>query len=86
MKAVMQAGLVGEFETAEGIVRAAHELRKLGYKNISANDLVSMRIHRVTPEYIRELEAAGYVKVPIEKMISMRIHGIDAKFIKKMAD
>jgi hypothetical protein len=36
MKAVMQAGLVGEFETAEGIVRAAHELRKLGYRSVDA--------------------------------------------------
>ena len=45
-----------------------------------------MRVHRVTPEFIRELEQAGSVKVPIDKMISMRIHGIDAKFIRKMAE
>jgi hypothetical protein len=37
-----------------------------------------MRIHRVTPEFIRELKAAGYSKVPVEKLVEMRIHKIDA--------
>jgi len=43
-----------------------------------------MRIHRVTPEYIRQLKKAGYSNIPVEKLISMRIHGVEPDFIKKM--
>jgi len=46
---------------------------------------MAMRIHGVTPAFIRQLEAAGYVKVPVEKLISMKIHGVDAKFIRSMS-
>jgi hypothetical protein len=36
MKKTMRAGVVGEFESAEAIVRAAHQLRKLGYRDLDA--------------------------------------------------
>jgi len=36
MRRTLKAGLVGEFESAEGIIRAVHELRKLGYKKMDA--------------------------------------------------
>jgi hypothetical protein len=43
-----------------------------------------MRIHEVTPDFIREVNAAGYRGVPVEKLISMRIAGVDGKYLKKM--
>lgn len=45
-----------------------------------------MRIHRVTPEYIRRLAAAGYRNVPVRKLIEMRIHGIEPELIDKLIE
>jgi hypothetical protein len=52
------------------------ELRALGYKDISAKDLIEMRIFGVTPDYIRKMEKAGYKGVPIEKMLKLRQSGL----------
>jgi hypothetical protein len=36
-----------------------------------------MRIHGVTPDYIRKLRSQGMTNLSIDQLVSMRIHGID---------
>jgi hypothetical protein len=56
-------------------VRAIEEL---GYHGVSADDLVAMRIHGVTPEYIRQMRQIGLTgKVSVDDWIALRIHGVD---------
>lgn len=43
---------------------------------------MAMRIHRVTPAYIREVATAGYTNVPVQKLTAMRINGIDGALIR----
>jgi hypothetical protein len=43
-----------------------------------------MRIHGVSPEFVRELQALGYNRVPVEELVSMRIHGVTIDYAKKM--
>jgi hypothetical protein len=45
---------------------------------------VKMRIHRVTPAFIREIHAAGFKAVSLEQLIRMRIHRVDGQFIKDL--
>jgi hypothetical protein len=42
-----------------------------------------MRIHGVSPGYIRDLKNAGFADIPVEKLVEMKIHGIDAEFVKR---
>lgn len=42
------------------------------------------RIHRVTPEFIRQLQAAGYADIPAKKLVQMRIHGVDGKYLNSL--
>jgi hypothetical protein len=43
-----------------------------------------MRIHGVTPEFIRELKSLGYPNVAVEDLVAMRIHHVTADFIRRV--
>jgi beta-lactamase regulating signal transducer with metallopeptidase domain len=51
-----------------------------GYKNLTVDDLISFKIHGVTPEYIRSVKAAGFQPTP-DDLVSMRIHGVETSQI-----
>lgn len=53
------------------------QLADLGYKNVEADDLVSMRIHRVTPKWIEKLRAKGIKDLSVKDLIKLRISGVD---------
>ena len=56
----------------------------LGYDSIPLDRLAEMRIHGVTPGFIRELEELGYDGLPIERLVEMRIHGATPDFARSM--
>ena len=43
----------------------------------AADQLVAMRIHGVSPEFISEMKSRGMKDLTIDKLVSLRIHGID---------
>ncbi len=59
------------------------EMRSLGFKDISADELVSTRIHKVTPEYVRETRAAGW-NLSLSQLQSSRIHGATPELMEEM--
>src|SRR5206468_7315716 len=45
-----------------------------------------MRIHGVTPEFIRRVEKAGYRHVPVDKLVQMRIFNVDPEMVRALDD
>ena len=43
-----------------------------------------MRIHKVTPQFIRSIHEVGYRTISIDQLVKMRIHKVDAQFIKDL--
>lgn len=70
------------FQVTPELVR---ELRDdLGFRDLSAEDLVNTRVHKVTPEYIRQMRAAGW-NLSLEELTTSRIHKATPEFAAQMA-
>jgi beta-lactamase regulating signal transducer with metallopeptidase domain len=55
----------------------------LGYKDLSVDQLISLKIHGVTTEYVRDLLAAG-LKLKVDEIVSFAIHGAQPADIVEM--
>jgi hypothetical protein len=60
-----------------------HEMRNLGFRNISNDEIVASRIHRVTPDYVRSMRAAGW-DLSLDELQSTSIHGATPEFAEEM--
>jgi hypothetical protein len=49
----------------------------LGYPHAPPDQLIALRIHGITPEYIEGLRSKGLQNLTLDQLISLRIHGVD---------
>ena len=59
-------------------------LATAGYQNLSVDQLITFKIHGVTPEFVREMEAVGLSHPTPDELVTMRIHGVNAEFVNKL--
>ncbi len=57
------------------------DFKALGYDTISVDDMISLKIHNVTPEFIKKYNAAGYKNIPLDKAIGLKIHNVTPEFM-----
>jgi hypothetical protein len=48
----------------------------LGFSRPSIDQLVAMRIHDITPDYIRKTRSLGLGNLTIDQLVRVRIHGV----------
>ncbi len=61
----------------------AGAIAALGYKDLSVDQLISLKIHGVTTEYVRQLLAAG-LKLKVDEIVAFAIHGANPADIVEM--
>jgi beta-lactamase regulating signal transducer with metallopeptidase domain len=66
----------------------AHEsyidgLKAAGLDNLSVDDLISLKVQGVTPEYVREMQAAG-LKANADDLVGMKVQGITPEYVKQL--
>jgi beta-lactamase regulating signal transducer with metallopeptidase domain len=59
-------------------------LAAAGYQNLSVDQLITFKIHGVTPEFVREMEAAGLGHPTADQLVTMKIHDVNAEFVNKL--
>ncbi len=50
----------------------------------SVNDLLQLRMHGITLDYVREARQAGYPNFTAEDYIQLRIHGVETAFLRDL--
>jgi len=60
------------------------EMKSAGFDNLDVDQLIAMKIHGVTAQYVHDMVAAG-VKVDVENVLSMRIQGVTPEYINQSA-
>ena len=58
-------------------------MEALGFKNLSVDELVSMKIQGVTPAYVKEIRDLG-LQPSAEELVGMRVQGITPEYVREM--
>jgi bla regulator protein blaR1 len=54
-----------------------------GFKNLTVDELISMKIQGVTPAYVKEMRQQGLQPTP-DELVGMRVQGITPEYIREM--
>src|ERR1700674_4283164 len=54
-----------------------------GFKNLTVDELISMKIQGVTPGYVKEMRELGLQPTP-DELVGMRVQGITPEYIREM--
>jgi hypothetical protein len=55
------------------------QLAALGYRNLTADDLVSLRIHGVSADYVRRLQQNGMTQLSADQLVRLRLAGFEPR-------
>ena len=55
------------------------QLGALGYRNLSADDLVALSIHGVTADYVRRLQQNGMNRLSADQLVRLRLAGFEPR-------
>jgi beta-lactamase regulating signal transducer with metallopeptidase domain len=59
-------------------------LQSAGLKDLTVDEIIALKIHGVTPDYIRELRAAG-IEASSPELVSLKIHQVTPDYIRGLA-
>jgi len=54
-----------------------------GFKNLTADELIGMKVQGITPAYVREIREQGFQPSP-DELIGMKVQGITPEYIREM--
>jgi beta-lactamase regulating signal transducer with metallopeptidase domain len=55
-----------------------------GFRNLTVDELIELKIHGVTPEFAAAVKQAGFTNVTAHELVEMAIHGVDVDFMRGM--
>jgi beta-lactamase regulating signal transducer with metallopeptidase domain len=55
-----------------------------GFRNLTVDELIELKIHGVTPEFALAVKQSGFTNVTAHELVEMAIHGVDANFMRGM--
>jgi hypothetical protein len=59
-------------------------LQSAGLKDLTVDEIIALKIHGVTPDYIRELRAAG-IEANGRELVSLKLHEVTPEYVRGLA-
>ena len=59
-------------------------LQSAGLKDLTVDEIIALKIHGVTPDYIRELRAAG-IEASNPELVALKIHQVTPEYVRGLA-
>jgi beta-lactamase regulating signal transducer with metallopeptidase domain len=59
-------------------------LQSAGLKDLTVDEIIALKIHGVTPDYIREMRAAG-IEANSPELVSLKIHEVTPEYVRGLA-
>lgn len=59
------------------------EIAAAGYRNLSVDQLISLKIHDVSGQYIREIRARGY-NPTVDELVALKIHDVTPEYMTQL--
>ena len=59
-------------------------LQSAGLRDLTVDEIIALKIHGVTPDYIRELRAAG-IEASNPELVALKIHEVTPEYIRGLA-
>jgi hypothetical protein len=59
-------------------------LQSAGLKDLTVDEIIALKIHGVTPDYIRELRAVG-IEANSPELVALKIHEVTPEYIRGLA-
>ena len=70
-------------ESEASLPEQQNEQAKPASSELTADQLIQMKTHGVTPEFVESMRKAGLENLTVQQMTSLRIHGISTDFISQ---
>src|SRR6267142_952456 len=82
--------LASSQEAQEAQSAAAHdgsgfmdEMNKAGYRDLTVDQMIALKIHGVNADYVRRIRAEGY-EPTVDQLLAMKIHGVTPEYIAQV--
>jgi hypothetical protein len=59
-------------------------LQSAGLKDLTVDEIIALKIHGVTPDYIRELRAVG-IEAKGPELVALKIHEVTPEYVRSLA-
>ena len=69
-------------EQSQGQTQSANPPSAGQNKDLTVEQLIQMRLHDITPEFIESIRRAGFENLPVRQLVELRVHGIDEAYLK----
>ncbi|HXY24485.1 MAG TPA: M56 family metallopeptidase [Candidatus Acidoferrum sp.] len=70
-------------ETGEKKESYLDAMEAAGFKNLTADELIAMKVQGITPAYVREIREQGF-QPNADELIGMKVQGITPEYIREM--
>jgi len=70
-------------DTAEKKESYLDAMEATGFKNLTADELIGMKVQGITPAYVREIRELGF-QPTADELIGMKVQGITPEYIREM--